>query len=128
MEFKNKTRDSFHEIINHHGYSIGVEIGVGLGINASYLLDNSNLGLLYGIDNWSVRNPSRQQDSTKEKLSHYGNKFKMLEMNSSDAVKLFDDESLDYVYIDGSHRYRGAKNDLNYWYPKVSKGGFFGGH
>jgi len=98
-----KTRDEFHLLIDEHKWETGVEVGVGIGLNASYLLDNSKLKTLYGVDNWSVRNPRNNQVSTKDKLSHYGNRFKMLEIDSVEAASLFDDDSLDFVYIDGDH-------------------------
>jgi len=38
------------------------------------------------------------------------------------------DESIDYVYIGGDHRYSGIMKDLNAWWPKVRKGGVICGH
>ena len=40
----------------------------------------------------------------------------------------FDDESLDFVYIDANHDYSFIKKDLRLWYPKVKKDGWLGGH
>ena len=45
-----------------------------------------------------------------------------------DAVKDFDDESLDFVYIDGNHLYPAVKKDIDLWWPKVKAGGVMGGH
>ena len=93
-----------------------------------YLLDNSDLGLLYGIDNWMGNKTGKNRHVTLDKLAHYGDRYKFIQMDSAEAANLFEDESLDYVYIDGDHSYEGAKKDLIAWYPKVKKGGFFGGH
>tara|TARA_Y100000385_G_scaffold195050_1_gene201901 strand:+ start:6954 stop:7562 length:609 start_codon:yes stop_codon:yes gene_type:complete len=38
------------------------------------------------------------------------------------------DNSLDVVYIDGSHKYESVLNDLELWYPKLRSGGFLCGH
>jgi hypothetical protein len=122
------TRNDFHKLINHYGYEVGVEIGVGAGVNSMYLMDNSQIKLLHGVENWSVRGPKKRQDLTKEELKAYGDRFNLIEMNSRKAAALFEDESLDFVYIDGDHRYKGVKADIELWYPKVRKGGFFGGH
>jgi cephalosporin hydroxylase len=49
-------------------------------------------------------------------------------MTSLDASKLYEDESLDFVFIDASHEYEDVLDDLNAWYPKVKKGGTIAGH
>ncbi|GAI57889.1 unnamed protein product [marine sediment metagenome] len=46
---------------------------------------------------------------------------------SADAVNLIPD-NLDFVYIDGNHAYEFVKEDIKNYWPKVKKGGVFGGH
>jgi hypothetical protein len=46
---------------------------------------------------------------------------------SVDASKLFQDESLDFVFIDGSHDYKSVKDDIQHWFPKVKIGGYIAG-
>lgn len=46
---------------------------------------------------------------------------------SFDAVKDFDDNYFDLVYIDGDHSYEGCLRDIENWYPKVKTGGFLVG-
>jgi hypothetical protein len=41
---------------------------------------------------------------------------------------LFDDHSLDAVFVDGSHLYDDVKRDIEAWMPKVRKGGILFGH
>lgn len=48
--------------------------------------------------------------------------------DSHRAAKLYNDESLDFVFIDGDHIYKNVKQDIISWYPKVKIGGFLGGH
>jgi len=43
---------------------------------------------------------------------------------SADAARKFQDASLDWIYIDGDHRYEAVKNDLDKYFPKVKPGGF----
>ncbi len=45
-------------------------------------------------------------------------------VNSSEGAKLFEDGSVDVVFIDGCHTYKCVKNDINVWYPKLKKGGY----
>ena len=48
-------------------------------------------------------------------------------MTSEQASNLFADNSLDFVYIDGNHKYEYVLQDLNLWYPKVKQGGYLMG-
>ena len=40
----------------------------------------------------------------------------------------FDNNSLDFVYLDARHHYEGIKEDIESWFPKVKAGGLFCGH
>ena len=44
------------------------------------------------------------------------------------AVDLFQNESLDFIYIDARHDYKAVWDDLEAWFPKLRKGGLFSGH
>jgi len=35
----------------------------------------------------------------------------------------FEDESVDFIYIDAGHTYDQTKSNINQWYPKIKKGG-----
>jgi hypothetical protein len=45
-----------------------------------------------------------------------------------DALKDFDDGSLDFVYLDGDHRFPYIAEDIFFWWNKVKKGGILSGH
>ena len=64
----------------------------------------------------------------KENTSSVSTVINPIKKNSVDASKLYEDESLDFVFIDASHEYDDVKNDINSWYPKVKKGGYLCGH
>ena len=126
---KIRVREHFHKIIAVEGYKVAAEIGLGLGPNAVYLLENTGLEVLHSIDNWDVRGCRKKREATLALFPKYGQRFHFIDHDSSTAADaFFEDESLDYVYIDGDHRYRGITKDLKAWWPKVRKGGFFGGH
>lgn len=54
--------------------------------------------------------------------------YKDMKMTSMEAVQKFENESLDFVFIDGSHEYEDIKDDIIHWLPKVKPGGILAGH
>lgn len=50
-----------------------------------------------------------------------------IRMPSIEASKLYKDNSLDFVFIDGAHDYFNIKQDIEHWYPKVKIGGYIAG-
>jgi hypothetical protein len=54
--------------------------------------------------------------------------IKKQKSSSEEAVKCFEDLSLDTVYIDGNHNYKPVREDILRWLPKVKLGGFICGH
>lgn len=51
-----------------------------------------------------------------------------IRMCSWECAKLYEDRSLDFVFIDGDHSYEGVTRDLAAWYPKIKQGGVLAGH
>lgn len=58
-------------------------------------------------------------------LSHI---IKPVRMMSLDAANLYENESLDAVFIDACHDYECVKEDIKAWLPKVKKNGYLSGH
>jgi len=51
-----------------------------------------------------------------------------VESDSANAADLFEDGSVDFVFIDASHEYQAVSRDISAWYPKVRDGGIIAGH
>lgn len=51
-----------------------------------------------------------------------------IRMCSLDAAELYEDESLDFVFIDAAHDYENVIADIKKWYPKIKKNGYLAGH
>jgi hypothetical protein len=47
---------------------------------------------------------------------------------SVDAAKNYQDNSLDFVFIDGDHSYEACKEDILAWLPKMKTGSILAGH
>jgi hypothetical protein len=137
--YHNKSREEVIPIVlsNNNLNGVGVEIGVFKGQFSKHILDNWS-GTLYMVDPW--RELDNYIDSSNHKnhpnayleamqsIKGYEDRAFMIRALSNQAVDLFDDESLDFVYIDGNHTYESVKEDMELWYPKLKKGGLFAGH
>lgn len=121
------------------GYIIGAEIGTDKGGFAKMILNRMPLLKLYCIDPWESyegyieRKGERGQitltnhyEEAKVRLTPYN--CELVKKYSMDAVKDFEDESLDFVFIDGNHSYKYAMEDIEEWSKKVRKGGMISGH
>jgi len=131
-----KVRSELPEYFVSLGYKVGAEIGVYYG---EYNEKFCQVGIfMYAIDPWVTFEecggkikPQERYDGiyahAKKLLSQYDN-CKIIRKTSMDAVKDFTDESLDFVYIDGDHGFKGIACDIVEWEKKVRKGGIVAGH
>ena len=65
---------------------------------------------------------------TAVKLAPYGDRSIIIRAKSGEAVELFKDGQLDFVYLDAQHHYEAIKEDIALWWPKVRWGGLLAGH
>lgn len=123
------------------GFKTGAEIGTDQGEYAERLSQIMPNLTLFCIDPWKAAayEPGEQPESredqsffdkryeeTKEKLKPY--KTLILRKTSMEVVKDVDDNSLDFVYIDGNHDFLNVTQDMHYWLKKVKPGGILSGH
>jgi len=118
-----------------------VEVGSWKGMSSCYMsveIINSGKEIKFDcVDVWEYtptqKDISRAQfDNLYEifkkntlPVSHIINEVKML---SNEASKNYEDESLDFIYIDGAHDYDNTKLDVESWFPKLKIGGIIAGH
>jgi hypothetical protein len=116
----------------------GVEIGVLNGELSKNILENWD-GILYMVDVWrklgeeyndisNMDEPLNEIKSTITNIKGLEDRGVMIRATSKIASEMFNDESLDFIYIDANHAYDFVKEDLNLWFPKLKKGGVFSGH
>ena len=109
------------------------EVGVREGYFSKFILDNTSVEKLYAIDPWE-RNPELEHgaqeafDTCHRLLHQFGKRAEMIKDYSPSAAEIFEDEILDFVYIDGLHDYESVKADIKAFYPKIKKGGIIAGH
>jgi hypothetical protein len=120
------------ELFAELGFNEGAEIGVRSGNYSLELLSkNPNLHMRC-IDTWAayLKVSQERQDAHYRhcvaKLAPY--KADIMRMSSMQALSLVDDDSLDFVYIDGRHDFPFVIQDLIGWSKKVKQGGIISGH
>ena len=106
----------------HYKTGVGAEIGVLYGTFTNQILENWN-GTVMCVDVWNIRS---QFERAIDQLTN--TKTIIVKGSSMDVCKLITDDSLDWIYIDSDHSYKGAKEDIEGWFPKVRKGGIISGH
>lgn len=62
-----------------------------------------------------------------ERLSNVKEYYTLHKMTSDDAVKLYEDGSIDFIMIDGDHSYDGVYKDVKNFLPKMRSGGLMTG-
>lgn len=53
--------------------------------------------------------------------------YRPVRMPSVEAAKQYDDNSIDFIMIDGEHSYEAVKADIQAWLPKMKSGGVMTG-
>lgn len=120
---------------------IGAEIGVAFGSNSYKLLSKFENLFLYSIDpyieysdsdlmsdNVKGQNGNEVFEFVSNRLkSNFENRSKLVRSTSEFLLDNFEDETFDFIFIDGDHSYEGVKRDLQNTYKKVRKGGIICG-
>lgn len=110
------------------GFRRGAEVGTFLGESALIWCKANPALHLTCIDPYvayrarpSQHIQDRNYAKAQRTLARYN--ATIIRAASLDAVKEFTDGSLDFVYIDGDHRFDACIRDLIAWVPKVRSGG-----
>lgn len=115
---------------------VGVEIGCSEGNTAWFLLNVHPTLNLTSIDpyisyvDWNLNKVDGPHFYNKvvEKMASFSDRFKLIKDYSDNVVQQFEDESLDFIFIDGLHTYDQVKKDCENYYSKIKPGGLFAGH
>lgn len=126
-------RNKIAELFGELNFNIGAEIGVRRGKFSKILCDSNPNLKLYLVDPWSeyhAKYPNSKQErifqEAKRNLEGYNVEF--IREDSMAALRHFNDESLDFVYIDGNHRFDFVAPDIIFWSQKVKSGGIVACH
>jgi hypothetical protein len=132
-QVKDINRSKMAEILAELNFNVGAEIGVAEGLHAEVLCKANSKLLLHCIDAWTHYPGYEEYEDldhvevvARTRLSKYSTH--LIKSMSSEAVKRFPDNSLDFVYIDAGHDFLNVATDIALWTPKVRSGGIVFGH
>lgn len=141
---------SIIHLINLQGKDLkGLIIGIGNGEGFCTVLQNcTNVSKLYGVESWnSTLDVNKMTEGNMpphdliepemeyrkltalHNIKHSGelNKTYIIEKLSNLAVEDFEDDSLDFIFMDTWMQYEQEFIDLESWYKKVKNKGIFAG-
>jgi hypothetical protein len=106
---------------------IGIELGTGNTNFCTSVLEQCEIEFLYTVDEYTNQlNSMRHAFST---ISMYRTKATLILASFTEAAEYFNDESFDWIYIEGSaYDWRQENQTFNKWWPKLKPNGIFAGN
>ena len=137
----------YTEMVNVHSTeSHFIEVGAFYGKSSAYMaveIANSGKNIKFDVvDTWRG-SPEHQKgawdyradmvndtayDIFLKNMKPAEGYYNPVKLSSVEAAKLYEDKSLDFVFVDAAHEYESVRDDIQAWYPKVKIDGYIGGH
>ena len=117
--------------------NIAIEIGSHMGEGLNILASTGFFNKIHVIEpfkgdeefneifNWSWDEVRTEWETNTR---HFKDIINLHESFSYMVVDSFEDESIDFIYIDGEHTYESVKRDISLYLPKIKNGGIISGH
>ena len=127
----------FYKFISTHNYKIFVELGVWLGHSVSFLAKHLDPDcIIYAIDLFDDSYAHKNYDHLdglryelfNKNTQAYKHLIKPIHSYSWTAAEMFENQSVDFVFIDADHSYESVCKDIDGWLDKIKKGGILSGH
>jgi predicted O-methyltransferase YrrM len=124
----------YHACDNSHFVEVGAWKGKSTSFLAVEIINSGKKIKLDVVDTWEGSSEHRLENNDElyleflkniEPVRHVVNPIRK---KSTEAAKLYEDNSLDFVFIDAAHDYENVKADITSWYPKIKIGGVIAGH
>lgn len=109
---------------------VGIELGVAEGVFSHMVLSNVPVKHWYSVDMWAGDrgHDDAQYNRACQKLKPFSDKNTILRMRFDEAVHQFEDETFDFIYVDG-YAHTGQEDGQTFrdWWSKLKTGGIFAG-
>jgi len=131
----------FDSMVNAYDNAVFVEIGTWKGRSAVYMgekIKESGKKIKFFTvdtfdstpdnDHFMYLDVNDLYDTALKNIEPVKEFVNVIKGRSDDVYSQFENESVDFLFIDGSHAYEAIKKDIELWYPKIKIGGVIGGH
>lgn len=139
--FSRENKDMIGKLLARYQPKTVVELGSWLGVSTIFMAQHVPAeSKVYAVDHWegdqhTNANPEGkkragtlyQQFLSNVKHHNLTNSIIPLRMTTIEAALLFDDQSVDFLYIDASHDETSVTQDFVTWFPKVTTNGLICG-
>lgn len=106
-----------------------VELGAFYGASTAFMaveIANSNKSIdFHTVDSWEYKPIF---DSFTKSIEPVKDLVTVHQNTTDDACALFEDESIDFLFIDACHEYEQVARDIKNWLPKMKPNSVFAGH
>lgn len=126
-QLKGCHRHDVIKLLKNKKGNIGVELGVAEGLFSSRMVSSGFFSNFFGIDKYDDRHDVNEYKKALKQIGLFSD-YSLLKMTFEEAYDLFDDESLDFIYIDGyAHNGENGGTTIFEWSKKVKIGGVISG-
>lgn len=128
-----KKRESLKQAVTYFDGRpiIAVEVGVAAGANAKRIFESLNVQKIFLIDSWKPEYNPECYDwlirACKE-FEGYTGKTVMIRHDAIASAELFQNRTIDYLYLDDNHAPSHVYREIVAYFPKVRPGGIIAGH
>src|SRR3990167_2778155 len=112
--------ESFRVLIEHFKLEIGIEVGVREAWFSKFLVMQTQLRMVYGIDCEICINACNLQ-------KQYPDKYIFRQERSPECASKFDNRSLCFAHLDSCHEQCHVYKELEAFWPKLKVGGIISG-
>ena len=130
-----------HVVTKFNSNSHFVEVGVWKGMSACFMaveIINSGKQIKFDcVDTWDFVDTSTEisekqcenlYDIFLSNIEPIRDSINIVRGVSWEMASNYEDETLDFVFIDAGHDYNSVMKDITNWYPKIKHGGIIAGH
>lgn len=135
----------YSHMVDRYNNAHFVEVGAWQGSSTAYMgveIINSGKNIKfdvydiwgrYSIDGLNTKNPQQYPDNFveqmfRENIEPVKSVVNATKLDSVSASTYYQDNSLDFVFVDADHGFEAVIKDLQAWVPKVKAGGHIAGH
>lgn len=125
-----RSREQFPDLLRELSLNgLGIELGVAAGAYSDFLLEHSDLRVLFSVDRWTDHHDDNEARAAHQLLSRHSVRSSVLKMTFDEASHLFADAAFDFIYLDGyAHLGQDGECTLTTWWNKLKPNGIFAGH